>query len=286
VRIAAGEVFVILGANGAGKSTLLRLLAGEMRPNAGRVFLAGRPVTDWPAGELARVRAVLPQASALRFPLRVHEVVRLGRSPHAGLASRAADAEALSAAMEHAGVRALADRAYQTLSGGEQQRVQLARVLAQLHGRRAREAALLLDEPTAALDLPHQHAVPEAAQRRARAGGAVVVVLHDLTLAARYANDVLLLREGCALAHGPPESVLDEPRISAAFGVRVRAISDPASELRALLPVEESEALRAARPAPQLAAPTSLRRQSWRCSLAVAPEAKPHRAGSVGGSNS
>jgi iron complex transport system ATP-binding protein len=236
VRIAAGEVFVILGANGAGKSTLLRLLAGEMRPNAGRVFLAGRPVTDWPAGELARLRAVLPQASALGFPLRVHEVVGLGRLPHAGHASRAADAQALSAAMEQAGVTALADRAYQTLSGGEQQRVQLARVLAQLHGRRAAETALFLDEPTAALDLPHQHAVLEAARRRARAGGAVVVVLHDLTLAARYAGRVLLLRNGCEVAQGPPEGALDEALVSAAYGVRVTEISDGKSGLRAFLP--------------------------------------------------
>nr|WP_027283744.1 heme ABC transporter ATP-binding protein [Rubritepida flocculans] len=242
LAIAPGRVTGILGANGAGKSTLLRVLSGELRPEAGRAFLDGVPVLDWPADALARRRAVLPQSGGLGFPLRVAEVVALGRLPHAGRASRAEDRAALAAAMQEADVAHLAQRFFASLSGGEQQRVQLARVLAQLHGPPPERTALFLDEPTAALDLAQQHAVLRAAERRARAGGLVVVVLHDLALAARYCERVLLLHAGRRLAEGPPAEALSEAAVGEAYGLAVRRIATPCVPAGLFLPAEESAA--------------------------------------------
>ncbi|MFN3447637.1 MAG: heme ABC transporter ATP-binding protein [Roseococcus sp.] len=233
-----GRVTGILGANGAGKSTLLRVLAGELRPDAGRAFLDGLPVLDWPPEALARRRAVLPQSGGLGFPLRVAEVVALGRLPHAGRASRAEDRAALAAAMREADVAHLAHRLFASLSGGEQQRVQLARVLAQLHGPPPEETALFLDEPTAALDLAQQHAVLRAAARWARAGGLVLVVLHDLALAARYCDQVLLLHAGRRLAEGPPAEALTEAAVGEAYGIAVRRVAAPALPAGLFVPAE------------------------------------------------
>ncbi len=228
---ASGEVLGILGPNGAGKSTLLRVLAGELRPDAGEARFGGQPVLRWSPAALARRRAVLPQASALGFPLRAAEVVALGRLPHGG-----DPAPAMAAAMAEAGVAHLAHRVHATLSGGEAQRVQLARVLAQLHGVPAGEAALFLDEPTAALDLPHAHAILQAARRRARAGAAVVAVLHDLSLAAAHCDRLLLLAAGRRVAEGVPEAVLTPAHVSAAYGMAVRRVADPEGGALLLVP--------------------------------------------------
>ncbi len=257
LEIAEGEgLFGILGPNGAGKSTLLRALSGELRPDAGRALLGGRPVLAWKPGELARRRAVLPQSSALGFPLRAEEVVALGRLPHAGRSQhagvghagvgragvgraedarakdgraedwRAEDWRAVAGAMEEAGVAHLAGRSFATLSGGEQQRVQLARVLAQLGAEGP--AALFLDEPTAALDLPHQHAVLRAAAARGkRPGWAVVAVLHDLNLALRHCARVLLLAGGRKVSEGAPAEALRPDAVREAYGVAVRRVEDP-----------------------------------------------------------
>ncbi len=220
LSVAPGEVLAVLGANGAGKSTLLRCLSGELRPDAGEVRLLGRPLGQWPAREMARHRAVMPQASALAFPLRAAEVVALGRIPWGG------GTAGLEAALATAGAAHLARRWYGTLSGGEAQRVQLARVLAQLHGTPPGQSALVLDEPTASLDLMQQHRILEAAAARAAAGAAVVMVLHDLHLAARHATHVLLLRAGRPLACGPVREMLDAGLLSATYGVPLRRVPD------------------------------------------------------------
>jgi iron complex transport system ATP-binding protein len=243
LTIPAGRVTGILGANGAGKSTLLRVLTGELRPDAGRAFFDGKPVLDWAPGELARRRAVLPQSGALGFPLRTEEVVALGRLPHAGHASRDEDHAAIEAAMVEADVTHLAARSFATLSGGEQQRVQLARVLAQLHGRAVGKTALFLDEPTAALDLAQQHAVLSAAARRARAGGLVVVVLHDLSLAARHCDHVLLMGRGRRIVEGPVRAALTEEHVGQAYGIAVRAVSNGATRGMFFVPVGEGDAM-------------------------------------------
>ncbi|UPY38793.1 heme ABC transporter ATP-binding protein [Sediminicoccus sp. KRV36] len=221
IAVAPGQVLAVLGPNGAGKSTLLRCLSGELRPDAGRRHLLGRSLADWPARELARHRAVMPQASAMAFPLRAREVVALGRIPWGG--GEAGVDEALAAA----GATALAARWYGTLSGGEAQRVQLARVLAQLHGTPAARSGLLLDEPTASLDLPHQHRILEGAAALAAAGTAVVMVVHDIGLAARYATHVLLLRAGMPVAAGPVGDTLTAGLLSETFGIQLRQVADP-----------------------------------------------------------
>ena len=217
-----GEVVAVVGPNGAGKSTLLSALAGEFRLAAGDVLLEGLPLDRWPARERARRLAVLPQESSLGFGFTALEVALLGRSPHTGRGSEDADLEAALAALDATDTRHLASRSYPTLSGGEKQRVQLARVLAQLsepleQGHRY----LLLDEPTSSLDLAHQHLVLEAAGRFAREGGAVLAVLHDLNLAARHAHRMVLLAGGRPVEEGPPARVLRPDLIAETFGLSV-----------------------------------------------------------------
>jgi len=234
ITVAPGQLFGILGPNGAGKSTLLRILAGELRPDSGEARLDGVPLAAWGAGALARRRAVLPQASTLGFPLRAEEVVALGRLPHAGRGERH---QAVRAAMAEAGVAHLAQRSHATLSGGEQQRVQLARVLAQLHGVPPAESVLFLDEPTSALDLPHQHAIMAVAAARARAGATVVAVLHDLNLAARHCGRLLLMAGGRRVAEGPPADLLTPALVQRAYGIAMRRLPDPERGEVLLVPV-------------------------------------------------
>jgi iron complex transport system ATP-binding protein len=227
LHVSPGRVLGILGSNGAGKSTLLSAMAGEMRPGEGEVRFGGRAIQSWRPPELARHRAVLPQVSPLGLPLSVTEVVALGRIPWAGIEDREQHWDAIAEGLAVASAAHLARRPYGALSGGEQQRVQLARVLAQLHGAHPRETALLLDEPTASLDLPHQHAILAAARCRAMEGAAVMLVLHDVGLAARYCDEVLLLAQGRVVAHGPTPLVLTEEAISRAYGMAVRRLHDP-----------------------------------------------------------
>ncbi|WP_164007655.1 heme ABC transporter ATP-binding protein [Pyxidicoccus trucidator] len=217
-----GEVVAVVGPNGAGKSTLLSALAGELRLAAGEVLLEGLPLERWQPRERARRLAVLPQESSLGFGFTVLEVALLGRSPHTGRGSQGADLDAALAALDATDMRHLASRPYPTLSGGEKQRVQLARVLAQLSAPLEQgHRYLLLDEPTASLDLAHQHLVLEAAGRFAREGGAVLAVLHDLNLAARHAHRLVLLAGGRLVEEGPPAQVLRPELIADTFGLDV-----------------------------------------------------------------
>jgi iron complex transport system ATP-binding protein len=228
VAVHPGQLVAVLGPNGAGKSTLLRTLAGDLAPTRGDVRMDGRPLVRWSAAERARRRAVLSQQVTLAFPFTALEVVLLGRTPHVQGSERAADVEIARDALEVTGTRHLESRLYPTLSGGEQQRVQLARALAQVwtcppDGARY----LLLDEPTASLDLAHQHVAIETLKTFARAGTGVLVVVHDLNLAVHHADHVVLLRGGHVLAAGPPDAVLTVPRLREAFGVPVLALHDP-----------------------------------------------------------
>lgn len=226
-----GEIVGILGPNGAGKSTLLSVLSGALAPNGGEAMLEGRSLADWPAGVLARKRAVLPQHSQLTFPFRALQVVLLGRSPHAGLSSRAADLAVAQTALKETGADHLADRIYTTLSGGEQQRVQMARILAQIDWRSARDDAegryLLLDEPTSSLDLAHQHSTLALARRAADLGIGVLAILHDLNLAAMYADRLVVMRRGRVVAEGPPDKVLTEELVQQVFDLTVSIARHP-----------------------------------------------------------
>jgi iron complex transport system ATP-binding protein len=228
VSVRPGRVTAVVGANGAGKSTLLRLLSGELEPTAGGVWLDDRPISGMAARDVARRRAVMPQASTLNFPFRVFDVVLLGRTPHVRGREAASDRDAVLGALETARALDLADRRYTTLSGGERQRADFARALAQVWNPTAqRSRYLLLDEPTASLDLARQHEVLHAVAGFARGDVGVLVVLHDLNLAARYADEVLVLKEGRVAAQGAPWSVLTPGRIEDAFGLPVVVTNHP-----------------------------------------------------------
>ena len=218
LELRSGEVFGVLGPNGAGKSTLLAALGGELAPATGRVLLDGRELTGWPGRARAQRLAVLPQSSTLSFAFRVEEVVALGRLPHASGWQR--DAQIVEAALAAADALHLRGRSYLALSGGERQRVHLARVLAQLWPGAAGQV-LLLDEPTAMLDPLHQHTILQAVQALAAQGVAVLAVLHDFNLAARYCDRLLLLGGGRAQAVGTPDEVLQVAPLKAVFGLEV-----------------------------------------------------------------
>jgi iron complex transport system ATP-binding protein len=237
ITLRGGALFGLIGPNGAGKSTLVRVLSGELAPDRGRVLYDDIPVARIPSAALARRRAVLPQSASLGFPLDVEAVVRLGRIPHAGYCPRSDNDRAVALAMVEAGVDPLAARIVQTLSGGEAQRVQLARVLAQLHGVPVAETVLFLDEPTSSLDLAHAHAILRVAAAHARDGGVVVAVLHDLAAAARWCDRVAVIEEGRIVAEGAPEAVLDEATVSRVWGVPVRRVRVDGARAMAFLPL-------------------------------------------------
>jgi iron complex transport system ATP-binding protein len=214
-----GEVTVIVGPNGSGKTTLLRAVAGEIA-HAGSVTLGGQDVAAARPWQMARLRAVLPQETALAFPFTALEVVRLGLA--AGV--HAARGRIASEALSRVGLAGFEGRLVQEFSGGERQRVQLARVLAQVWEPVAdgEPRWLMLDEPVAGLDLAHQLLVMRIARDFAAAGGGVLAVLHDLNLTAMAAHHVLLLRDGRALVAGPPEDVLTDATLSEAYACTVR----------------------------------------------------------------
>ncbi|MFG2622393.1 heme ABC transporter ATP-binding protein [Streptomyces sp. NPDC048507] len=229
----AGEVLALVGPNGAGKSTLLAALAADLPADAGSVRIDGRPVGDWPAPELALRRSVLPQAAALAFPFPVADVVRMGRAPWAGTPLAGADEEAVATAMAATEVTRFAERPFSALSGGERARVALARVLAQ------RTPLLLLDEPTAALDLRHQELVLRICRERAAAGDAVVVVLHDLGLAAAYADRAAVLHDGRIAVCGPPSEVFEDALLSGVYRQPVEVLPHPRTGAPLVVPVRE-----------------------------------------------
>ncbi|HBC53595.1 MAG TPA: heme ABC transporter ATP-binding protein [Alphaproteobacteria bacterium] len=243
----AGEFVAVLGPNGAGKSTLLAILSGIRKPDAGDVTLDGRPLFSWAPQALARKRAVLPQFSELNFGFRALEVVQLGRTPHTGQSSRKRDLDVAFAALEATEAAHLADRIYPTLSGGEKQRVQLARILAQLDlpapiersPDRATDQAryLLLDEPIASLDPAHQHATLKIARNAARQGAGVLAILHDFNLAAMYADRLVLMHRGQVAAIGDAASVLTPALIDTVFNLAVEVITHPHLDCPHIVPV-------------------------------------------------
>ncbi|WP_380180234.1 heme ABC transporter ATP-binding protein [Kalamiella sp. sgz302252] len=202
-----GEMVSLIGPNGAGKSTLLRMLTGYLPPDSGECLLNGQAVAGWPRERLARTRAVMRQQSHVEFALSVREVVAMGRAPWSGRT----DFAIVDEVMRLTGSETLAQRDYRQLSGGEQQRVQLARVLAQLWHDDGPRGWLFLDEPTSALDLYHQqHALRLLHQLSRKGALAVCCVLHDLNLAALWSDAMLLLHEGKLVASGTPAEVMTE----------------------------------------------------------------------------
>jgi iron complex transport system ATP-binding protein len=218
LELAEGEQVALLGANGSGKSTLLRVVSGVLSPATGRVELLGRPIDSWGRGELARWVTVLPQGMELPHGFRVSEVVALGRIPHARswFATSGADEAAVTRALVDADVEELADRGVHELSGGERQRVLVALALAQ------EPRLLLLDEPTAHLDVAHQLGLIQLLERlRAARGLTVLAVLHDLNLAARFADRAVILHEGRLVPAEGESGRFDLRRLRDAFGVTI-----------------------------------------------------------------
>lgn len=236
---AAGQVSAILGPNGAGKSTLMSVLTGQRQPGGGQVRLAGQALVGYSPQDLARVRACVAQETQVAFEFTVREVVELGRYPHRGQPARHEAAIAVQA-MQTTAVEHLADRPLNTLSGGEKARVHLARALAQVWEPVTGIAGggstrwLLLDEPTAALDLQHQHRMLQLARDWARQQGVgVVAVLHDLNLALRYSDRCVVLQGGRLVASGVTDEVLTPACIHRVWGVHAHPV--PGGELGQVL---------------------------------------------------
>ena len=229
IEVRAGEVHALVGPNGAGKSTLFGVIAGDIAPTAGVVELDGAPLGRLRAKDLARRRAVLLQQNAVSFPFTVAQVVEMGRAPWARTPQADDDEEAIAEAMADTDVASMAARGIPSLSGGERARVALARVIAQ------RTDIVLLDEPTAALDLRHQEDVLALARRRAREGAAVAVVVHDLN-AAFSADRVTLLARGRVVAGGAPAEVLTATRIEEVYEQAVDVFPHPVTVSPVVMP--------------------------------------------------
>ena len=247
LSLPAGQVIGVLGANGAGKSTLLAALAGELSPSAGRITLNGRPLSAWSVAELARCRAVLPQSPSLQFDLPVATVIGMGAYPHArhtrtgaprtddsrdtARAAIAEDQRILQRVLALADVQDLYERRYCHLSGGEQQRVHLARVLYQLLLARQgynEYRVLMLDEPTASLDPRHQLHLLSAVHTLAHEENvAALVIVHDLNLAAGCCDRLLLLGQGRVAACGTPAQVLTPDTLRQVYGVEATVLPHP-----------------------------------------------------------
>jgi iron complex transport system ATP-binding protein len=225
LELRSNELLVLVGPNGAGKSTLLSVLAGDRIPDAGSVELDGRPLTGHRIEDRARRRSVLTQSNEVSFSFRSAEVVRMGRAPWRRRPEADRDDEAVRVALAAGEVEPFASRPVTSLSGGERARVAFARSYAQ-------ECEIaLLDEPTASLDIRHQHRVLAHTRRRVAAGGSAIVVLHDLALAAAYADRIALLESGRLVAIGPPREVLRPELLSRVYRHPIHVIEGPGGAL-------------------------------------------------------
>lgn len=228
VSLEAGDLLAVARPNGAGKSTLVAALSGEVTATAGTVTLDGRPVSERSPRDLALLRAVLPQSTSLLFHFTAREVVQLGLHVAREVGGGADGRTLVETALERVGVAHLGDRFVPTLSGGERQRVHLARCLVQLAASpRSGAKLLILDEPTASLDPAHQHRVMRIARDFARAGNAVIAVVHDLNLAAAYADRLLVLSGGTVAYDGGVEGGLTPSILADVFQLDAEVMPHP-----------------------------------------------------------
>lgn len=230
IEVRAGEVHALVGPNGAGKSTLFGVLAGDVAPSSGGVTIDGERVSSIRPLDLARRRAVLLQETRVAFAFTVEQVVRMGRAPWARTPAENEDDAVVAGALARTHMTALAHRTVSSLSGGERARAALARVLAQ------NVDVLLLDEPTAALDLRHQEEVLSLARERAREGAAVAIVLHDLNAALAFADQVTLISRGRVEASGTAADVLTADAIERVYGQSVDVFAHPVTGVPLVVP--------------------------------------------------
>ncbi|WQO64805.1 heme ABC transporter ATP-binding protein [Sinorhizobium medicae] len=230
---APGAMTAIVGPNGSGKTTTLKAISGELTPSAGKVTINGRDLAGLKPWELALQRGVLPQSMVISFPFTVREIVRLGLMANSGEAS--AHDRIADEAVDLAG---FSGRFYQELSGGEQQRVQLARVLCQISAPVAggEPRYLLLDEPVSSLDIRHQLTIMRLARQFCAEGGGVIAVMHDLNLTSMFADQIIMMKAGRIRARGAPKDVLTDETMEAVFGCRMRVSVAPAHDIPFVLP--------------------------------------------------
>lgn len=221
-----GRLTAIIGPNGAGKSTLLKVLSRQYQPAGGKVIWNGNDLRGYSDQQMALERAVLTQQTFMSITFPVEEVVLMGRYAHFENNPQKKDREAVQAAMEQCGIDHLAKRTYDSLSGGEQQRVQIARAMAQVNTS-GRPTFMLLDEPLNNLDIRHQHTCLDLVRNYVSQGNVALVVMHDINLAALYADEVLLMQDGHTVAHGTPAAVLTEQYLSKAYQFPVRVETHP-----------------------------------------------------------
>ena len=233
----AGELLAICGPNGSGKTTTLKAISGDLKPQSGSVMINGSELADLAPWQLAEMRGVLPQASNLAFPFTVTEVLRMGLS---GRSHRDVDADRdiIAKALKAVDLGGFEGRFYQELSGGEQQRVQLARVLCQVESPVANGVArwLLLDEPVASLDILHQLAIMRLARDFCRAGGGVIAVMHDLNLTSLFADSVVLMKDGQVASIGTPHEAFTNDNLFAVFKARLSVNQIPSDDTPFVLP--------------------------------------------------
>jgi iron complex transport system ATP-binding protein len=222
-----GQLCMIVGPNGAGKTTLLRALTGELLPASGSIEFNRRPLNSWPRKPLARTRAVLPQSSILEFPFTVYDVVEMGRMPH--ITGDDENREITEQVMEVCDCIHLRERAFTYLSGGEQQRVQIARALAQVWKDEDNlNRFLLLDEPISALDLSHQYSILKTFTGLAHDRGiGIICIVHNLNLATQFADRCIILDQGRLVADGPPAGVFTEETLSNVFDLDIWIMPHP-----------------------------------------------------------
>lgn len=222
-EVPSGDFVAVVGPNGAGKSTLLRVAAGLVQPSRGEALIGEQPVAALSRNEIARQVALVPQESLMMFHFPVLEIVLMGRHPHlsAWQFEGRAEVEAARKALSQVGLEGFEERRFQELSGGEKQRVVLARAIAQA------APILLLDEPTAFLDLRHQVEIYDVLHDLSSAGITIVAVTHDINLAGAYCDHTLALRDGQVMAHGTPQEVLRKDLLEEVYGVPLRVISQP-----------------------------------------------------------